>query len=155
MLRPQSSIIAIILVALTPSFAQTQPSPSTPSQPADCGVKTARTQADLLRAEKFFEQFRTVIEHDDRKSLAAMVRFPLRVNGKNTISNQATFLRLYSKIFDQNIRTAIRNQRTECIFGNWQGFMAGDGAVWFDYSTNNPKFKIIAVNSNSWPSKSK
>lgn len=123
------------------------PAQDRPSQPPDCGVETARTKSDLLKAEQFFKQLRAAVEREDRNAVASMTNFPLRVNGKLSVTNSAAFLRNYDKIFDQQVRTAIHNQRVDCIFGNWQGFMAGNGDVWFEYSEPDPRFHVTAVNN--------
>jgi hypothetical protein len=115
--------------------------------PPKCNVETSRP--DKLKAAEFLEKLRAAVETDDRNSVSEMVRFPLRVNGKCSVANRSAFLRVYSKIFDARVRTAIKRQRTDCIFGNWQGFMAGDGEAWFDGTRDNGAFKIIAVN-NDW-----
>jgi hypothetical protein len=47
---------------------------------------------------------------------------------------------------DAKVREVIKEQRTECLFGNWQGFMAGHGDIWFEYTLKDPSFKVIAVN---------
>ena len=42
--------------------------------------------------------------------------------------------RNYRRIFTARVRNAILRQRFEKVFGNYQGVMIGDGAVWFDHT---------------------
>jgi hypothetical protein len=116
-----------------------------------CGSETAESRVkDAPNAMTFFEKLRKVVERNDRNAVAEMVHFPLRVNGKYRVANRKEFLRMYDRVFDAKVRQAIKQQRTECIFGNWQGFMAGNGDVWFEYTLKDPNFKVIAVNNDSW-----
>ncbi len=121
-----------------------------PSPPCDSETAEIRLK-DVPKAMAFFEELKAAVDGNDRKAVADMVQFPLRVNGKYSVANRAAFLRLYDSVFDAKVRSAIKKQRTECIFGNWQGFMAGNGDVWFEYTPKDPSFKVVAVNSDSWP----
>ena len=112
-----------------------------------CGSETAASRLeDAPKAMAFFEKLRTAVERNDRNAVAEMVHFPLRVNGKDRVANRKEFLHLYDRLFD----VKVREQRTEWIFGRWQGFMAGRGDVWFEYTLKDPNFKVIAVNNHSW-----
>jgi hypothetical protein len=125
-------------------------SAATPVSP--CGSETAESRLkDTPKAMAFFEKLRAAVDRDDRDAVAEMVQFPLRVNGKFRIATRKEFLRVYDRVFDTKVREAIKRQRTECIFGNWQGFMAGRGDVWFEYTPKDQNFKVIAVNNDRWP----
>jgi hypothetical protein len=148
-MRPAITKTAVLLMLTANSVGQ-----NAPSQLSQCGVETAAARlADAPKAEAFFEQLRAAVERNNRNVVAAMVRFPLRVNGKYTVPNRGAFLRFYDRVFDQRVRHAIKNQRSECIFGNPQGFMAGNGEVWFEQTRDHTDFKVISVNNDSYPSK--
>ena len=100
-----------------------------------CGSETAESRLkDAPKAMAFFEKLRAAVERNDRNAVVEMVHVPLRVNGKYRVTKRKEFLRVYDRGFDAKVREAIKEQRTECIFGNWQGFMAGHGDVWFEYT---------------------
>lgn len=69
---------------------------------------------------------------EDKQKIAAMVQYPLNVNGGKThrvIRNSAQFLADYDRLLTAPIRKAIDKQTAECLFANWQGVMIGDGEV--------------------------
>jgi hypothetical protein len=94
----------------------------------------------------------SAVERNDRSAIAGVVFYPLRVSGEYRIQNRTALLRHFDRIFDAKVRKAITSQVPECIFGNWQGFMAGNGEVWFEREAHDPTFRVVAVNSKSWPS---
>ena len=110
---------------------------------------------DAPGAIAFMKDLQSAVAKNDRKAIADMVSYPLRVSGEYRIHNRTAFLRNYDRIFDPKVRHAIVKQVPECIFGNWQGFMAGLGEVWFERSAEDPTFKIISVNTDSWPKRQK
>jgi hypothetical protein len=144
-----SALIAVVLAVSAMAINAVGQSAATPE--SACGSETAESRLkDAPKAMAFFEKLRAAVERNDRKAVAEMVHFPLRVNGKYRVANRKEFLRLYDRVFDAKVREAINQQRSECIFGNWQGFMAGRGDVWFEYRLKDPNFKVIAVNNHSW-----
>jgi hypothetical protein len=145
-MKPALIPVLVLSVLAVNGEAQSASGPTSP-----CNSETAESrQKDVPKAMDFFEKLRAAVERNDRNAVAEMVHFPLRVNGQYRVANPNAFLRVYNWVFDANVRAAIKQQRTECIFGNWQGFMAGRGDVWFEYALNDPNFKVIAVNNDSW-----
>jgi hypothetical protein len=139
-------ISATLLTSLA-SFAQTQETPDSCRQGWEGGFRAD----DYPKALEFFRRLQSAVEKNDRSAIAGMVFYPLRVSGEYRIHNRTAFLRHYDRIFDAKGRKAITSQVPECIFGNWRGFMAGNGEVWFERYANDPTFKVTAVNSESWP----
>jgi hypothetical protein len=80
-----------------------------------------------------------------------MVHYPLKFNTskKNSlIEDRKQFLRQYARIMDAAVRSKILDDKSSrCLFANWQGFMIGDGEVWFQESSPG-LFEIITVNAN-------
>jgi len=144
-----SALIAVLLAVSAMAVNAVGQSAATPE--SACGSETAESRLkDSPKAMAFFEKLRAAVERNDRNAVAEMVHFPLRVNGKYKVANRKEFLHVYHRVFDVKVRKAIKQQRTECIFGNWQGFMAGRGDVWFEYTLKDTDFKVIAVNNDSW-----
>ncbi len=98
----------------------------------------------------FFKRLQEAIGKNDRKIVADMIFYPLRVSGKYRIYSRTAFLRDYDRIFDVKVRDAIARQIPECINGNWRGFFADLGEVWIEAMNNKP-MSVIAINSESWP----
>jgi hypothetical protein len=144
-----SALIPVLLAVSAIAVNAVGQSVATPE--SACGSETAESRLkDTPKAMAFFERLRAAVERNDRNAVAEMVHFPLRVNGKYRVTNRKEFLHVYHRVFDVKVRKAIKHQRTECIFGNWQGFMAGGGDVWFEYTLKDPDFKVIAVNNDRW-----
>jgi hypothetical protein len=143
--------ISVALFTSLPAFAQTQETPESCRQ----NWKDAFRGDDYPKALEFFRRLQSAVERNDRSAIAGVVFYPLRVSGEYRIQNRTALLRHFDRIFDAKVRKAITSQVPECIFGNWQGFMAGNGEVWFERYANNPTFKVTAVNSESWPRSSR
>ncbi len=139
--------ISVVLLTSLPAFAQNQET----SESCRQDWKDAFRGDDYPKALEFFRRLQSAVEKNDRSAVAGMVLYPLRVSGEYRIHNRTAFLRHYDRIFDAKGRKAISSQVPECIFGNWQGFMAGNGEVWFERYANDPTFRVVAVNSKSWP----
>jgi hypothetical protein len=92
---------------------------------------------DLVKpASEFLAALQRAVAANDRKVVAGMVHYPVRVNGvkgqRAVSSSPDDFVRRYSAILTPHVRDAIAAQRTACLFANWQGIMIGKGEVRFD-----------------------
>ncbi len=74
------------------------------------------------------------------------------------IRNRQQFLQAYSQVFTPQVICAVEAAKPSDVWGNYQGFMVGQGVIWWDQiipaSVKNPQpdsgkypFKIIAVNN--------
>ncbi len=145
--------IALLLLASTaPVYAAQEPNTAETCRSSwqDASRDSWRAK-DYERAVEFFKRLQVSVARNERPAVAGMIAYPLRVSGEYRVHNRTAFLRNYSRIFDESVRHAVQKQVPECLFGNYQGFMAGNGAVWFEYSMDHPAFKVIAVNNESWP----
>ena len=63
------------------------------------------------------------------------MRFPLRVSTSKKrleINDREEFLYNYDQILTLKVKAKIGDEMSsKCLFANWQGFMVGDGKVWF------------------------
>lgn len=99
---------------------------------------------DYDKAVQFVTDFKQALNKSDKKTLATMMAYPLRVNtapGKFfTIKNKDEFVQKYNSVFSSELAQAI--QQDAGIFCNSQGAMIG-GGVWFN--TEGKKAKVFAV----------
>ena len=79
----------------------------------------------------------------DKQTAARHVHYPMRINSKPVtwIHNRKGFLRVYDRIFTRKFVACIDQGIPHDMFGNWQGWMIADGAIWFDQSG-----KVISLN---------
>ena len=79
-----------------------------------------------------------------------MVFYPLEVNvsdQKLHVQSRESFLRHYRRIIDAQVRGRIVDEKSSrCLFANSQGFMVGDGEVWFREVAPGV-FKIVTINA--------
>jgi hypothetical protein len=122
---------------------------------------------DCPRAVVFFQRFQAAFARNDRETMAVMMEYPFltSINKKRVhISTRAKFLQHFDEIFDKGVRCSILGTTEKDVWGNWQGFTIGDGAIWFDdlsppgenEDPNAPDFwskgtfKVITVNNESY-----
>ncbi len=93
--------------------------------------------------------------------MAAMVSYPLHAtqNGKRIqIRTRQQLLQKYSQLFNPAVVCAIMSAKASDVWGNYQGFMIGNGVIWWDAvipsTEKNPQtesgkysFKVIAINN--------
>lgn len=127
----------------------------------NCTVHDASTRPDCAGAVGFFQKIQAAVKAGDKKQLASMVRYPLRANlqGKRLqIRSRSQFLKDYSQLFSPGVVCVIEAAKDSDVWGNYQGFMIGNGAIWWDQiipsSEKNPNlessnypFKIITLNN--------
>ena len=124
------------------------------------------SRPDCPGAIAFFHRVQSALQSKDRQTIAAMVNYPVltSVNHKQVrIRNQQQLLAHFDDIFDAGVRCSILNATEKDVWGNWQGFTVGGGAVWFDgiipqgehpdtkapdYWTKYP-FKIKTINNDA------
>jgi hypothetical protein len=81
--------------------------------------------------------------------VASMLQYPLAVHiadKTSPVHNPDEFLRNYSRIVNRSVKAAILDEKSSrCLFSNPDGFMIGDGEVWFR-EISSAVFKIITFN---------
>ena len=135
--------LLLLLASLAPAPASAQ------SEPLDSAT------ASHLRA--FITELQRAVHQNDSLAVARLVSYPLRVNAPRSIRwvrTRTQFIGRYSRIFTPVVRAAIAAQDPDSVFHNWQGFMIGDGEVWFQdrcpgAPTCTVHFAISAVNLDS------
>jgi hypothetical protein len=104
-------------------------------QAGNCTQTDPSTRPDCARAIAFFRDLQSALRKDDRKAIAAMVDYPVRVslNHKRVrVRGSEQLLAHFDEIFDKDVRCSILEATEKDVWGNWEGFMVGRGAIWFD-----------------------
>jgi len=139
-----AGLLLLIWTAL-PMGAQT-----TPDSGACKGSTVDLQGADFAQKSRtFLSELQSAVKAEDKAKVAAMISYPLLVirgDRKTHVKTKAEFLNQYAVIFDAHVRQAIAQQSSNCLFGNYQGAMIGDGEVWFREQQNGT-MKIVTVNS--------
>ncbi len=134
-------------VFLPPAFAQ--------SKDASAGSECSGDMVDKLGPEKaklartFLSELKSAVEQDQRSKVAIMIRFPLKVGTPKkrlVIKDREEFLYNYEHILTAKVKAKIGDEMSsKCLFANWQGYMVGDGEVWFTEMISGA-LKIITFN---------
>ena len=106
--------------------------------------------------EGFFISFKEAIVRRDKKKVASLVSYPIRVNldsGRRTkIDNAAGFIRAYDRIFDAEFRRVIARTDVKDLWAKWSGVAMPRGEIWFNGIVKNVRhperytIKITAIN---------
>lgn len=103
--------------------------------------------ADSNRVRRFLMDLRDAAEAGDLAALSARVRLPFRSrkNGKlvRMYATKAALRRDLASLFTPRVLKAIREERYEELFVNYQGIMIGSGEVWFDGFDGEIKIKAV------------
>ena len=103
------------------------------------------------KAEAFLARLQHIVRTKDKKKFASLIHYPVLVFVKDheaKISSRSAFLAKYSSIVTRDVRHALLAQTADCLFGNWQGMMIGDGEVWF-YPESDGQMRIISIISDA------
>jgi hypothetical protein len=124
------------------------------------------SRPDCSRAIVFFHRIQAELRDNNRAALADEIEYPLLtsiLHKKTHIQTRKQFLALFDQVFDKGVRCAILNASDKDVWGNWQGYTVGNGAIWFDdriprgevIDTKAPDFwtkypfQIVTVNNDS------
>ena len=97
---------------------------------------------------EFLQKLQKSAEADDRKTVAALVTYPLRAwNGKRTVTvhDRRELLAQYPAVFNADLRKVIAQARVESAFANWQGVMWASGRIWIRPEGDGP-LRIVTIN---------
>jgi len=154
MWRKQSFFrVSLFLVMLTCGFVALQPLRAQSQADEKCEGSTVDTQGEKTAkaARAFLADLQAAVQGNDKDKIAGMVSYPLNFihDGKRSrIRDKQNFLGRYDAIFSEHVRATILKQSSQCLFGNYQGEMIGNGEVWFS-EMQDGAVKIITVNSSA------
>ena len=103
----------------------------------------------------FLSRLQAAVRANNRRSIMAMIDFPLRVNfagGARQYRDAQSVERDFDRIFTPKVRRAVLSQRADRLFVRDQGAMVGDGELWFRETCRNSScsalgpVRIVAVN---------
>jgi hypothetical protein len=135
-----------LLLAGLPCVAQ-----SARGSSAECPNDTVNRMGPRMASNSrlFLKSLKVAVGSNERSAVSRMVAYPVKVYVGDTteaVSTPAEFVRRYDRIFTAEVKQAVRSQSSHCLFGNADGFMIGDGQVWF--AEIDGKMKVISINTN-------
>jgi hypothetical protein len=125
-----------------------------PASTGNCTHKDVSTRPDCPAAIAFLNKLQSAVRSNDHNAVAALVRYPLltpRHGRVYRIRSRAQLLANFNRVFRPEIRQTILSAGPDDVWGNGQGFMIGQGAIWFDGVPQDGKYKLITVNQATVP----
>jgi hypothetical protein len=108
------------------------------------------------QSRAFLKRLAPAIRADDQEQVASMLKYPIDVHiadKKFAVHNQEEFLRDYGRIVNRSVKAVILDEKSSrCLFSSPEGFMVGDGEVWFK-EISPGVFKVITFNLGDVPSR--
>jgi hypothetical protein len=101
----------------------------------NCTHPGAATRPDCPEAIAFLAKFQDALKSDSHEAVALLVNYPLLVTGaagRTHVRSRAQLLSSFDGIFTATVRNAVLKATPDDVWGNDQGFMIGDGVIWFD-----------------------
>jgi len=136
--------LAVSVVAQTPQASGQRP----------CKGDTVDREgvATASKSRAFLAGLKAAIEAGDKEEVSKMMHYPLRLNtaaGNFQIRTRAEFLSRYNQIIDSEVIATIQDEMSSrCLFSNYQGFMIGDGQLWFQ-EISPGEFRVNTINLSS------
>jgi hypothetical protein len=106
--------------------------------------------------EIFFNSFKEAVAKDDKRKIAAMVSYPIKVYLRSDrtvkIANSARFIKFYDLIFDKKFKDLIAATEFKDLWAKSSGVATPRGEIWINGIVKNPKFeddyviKVTALN---------
>lgn len=147
----QTNRILLLLFLLVWRIPSAHAQSQQPGPESDCQGDTVDNLGPKIAAESraFLSQLKSAISHNEKAKVSQMIKFPLRVNTPRRhllVANGQEFRDQYSQIITEAIKAKIVDAKSSmCLFANFQGFMVGNGEVWFKEVTPSV-FKIVTIN---------
>ena len=106
--------------------------------------------------EAFFASFKEAVAKGEKRTVAAMVNYPIRVTTRSgrriRVGNAAALIRAYDQIFYDQFKQLIAKTEAKDLWAKSAGVATPRGEVWFSgivLNSKNPdkyEIKIIAIN---------
>jgi hypothetical protein len=148
-------LLLLTMFAMRPSVCGAQLN-GTDSIEAACPGDTVDQLGPQIAKESraFVASLKAATDANDRTAVSSMIRYPLAVHiGDRTFRAHTPeeFLHEYDRIMNRAVRKAIDDpQSSKCLFFSSQGFMIGDGEVWFE-KVSSGVHKVITINLGAVP----
>jgi hypothetical protein len=143
-------LLLLTIFAMRPSVRVAQLN-TTDGAEAACPADTVDQLGPQLAKESraFVASLKAATDANDRKAVSSMIRYPLAVHiGDRTFRAHTPeeFLHEYDRIVNSAVRKAIGDpQSLKCLFFSPQGFMIGNGEVWFQ-KVSEGVYKVLYIN---------
>lgn len=109
-------------------------------------------------AQAMLAQLKGAITRKDSEAVAALISYPLTLNGAPAVLNSAQFIARFSSIVNSKVRSAMLARPSDQLVESVEGIAIGGGAVWIQEAcpSNNPKsscseeekrFRVVAINN--------
>jgi hypothetical protein len=160
--RPHGLLLSLLLALVIGGSAWASAQRHAPQ--GNCTHPDPAIWPDCPDAIAFLAKFQSALKSNNREAVAMLVNYPLLVTGaagKTHVRSRAQLLASFNGIFTAAVRNAILKATPDDVWGNYQGFMIGDGVIWFDgilpkdQASRPPDpdakypFKVITVNRAS------
>lgn len=109
--------------------------PAIAASDADVNAAIESNLGNHARYETTIKAFQQAVTDGHKQDVAAFVRYPIVVSiggRKRTITSAAAFVKAYGSIMTPDIVGAVKSQKYEDLFVNYQGVMFGSGEVWIN-----------------------
>ena len=149
-LRGAAVFLALFTAAHAPSVLAALPEACPEGQSPPLFGEAGTSEED---ATAFLTSLQRAVAADDRKSVAAMIEFPIAAwTGKRdeTFRTPASFLASYERVMTPRLRQTIAEAKAPCLFTNAQGVMIHDGEVWFRPGKGDA-LRIVKINGPIGP----
>ena len=125
-----------VLLLLSLLFALTSPARAQQQSPqGNCTHPDPSTRPDCPDAIAFLAKFQDALKSNNREAVALLVNYPLLVTGaagRTHVRSRAQLLSSFDGVFTATVSGAILKAAQDDVWGNSNGFMIGDGVIWFD-----------------------
>ena len=92
----------------------------------------AEEQAERAEAAKFVKTLQALVAGGQKQELAKLVGYPLNVDGRQRVKNEAAFIKNYDAIITKSVvQCAREHDSTEEVFSRNGQYMVGWGCIWF------------------------
>lgn len=111
---------------------------------------------DPVKFEKNFNLIKELVAKGKKSEVAKYIEYPLNVytsvgdtKATNTkIYNKSEFIKKYDTIMTVKVKKALKKQKLENIFINYEGVMVGNGEIWLgQFKDNKKKYCIYVINN--------
>ena len=126
-----SQLFSLVLALSSPALGHAQEHVSQ----GNCTRADSAARPDCPDAIAFLAKFQDALKSNDHEAVAMLVNYPLLLTGaagRTQVRSRAQLLASFDGIFTPTVRSAILKATPDDVWGNYQGFMIGDGVIWFD-----------------------
>ncbi len=103
----------------------------------------ANPEEEAIYFKRFLKRLQFLLAHERKNEVTSLVFFPLT---NPPVPGKAHFLDEYDKIFNSDLKNALKDVSYRDLFVNWRGVLVGDNNCNLWVNKINDNFKIISIN---------